>query len=106
MSEFAVVDLNTTEWFSTIEEARACAEAWHDEQVKICEKADDEELMRWYRTPQAPYGLDNGDIEIWQCPDGCEGWWEGTCVICYSGRKATEAEVVRRGLLSSNEEEA
>lgn len=39
MSEFAVVDLNMTKWFSTIGEARACAEAWHDKQVKIYEEA-------------------------------------------------------------------
>lgn len=106
MSEFAVVDLNTTKWFSTIDEAIACAEDWRDEQVKICEEADDETLVRWYNAPLVPYGLDNGDIEIWQCPDDCEGWWDGTREVCYSGRNVIEAEVAKRGLLSSNEEEA
>lgn len=104
MSRFAAVDLNTTEWFNTIYDAIACAEDWLAEQEKICDATDDEALMRWYNAPLAPYGLDNGDIEIWQCPDDCEGWWDGTREVCYSGRAIVEAEVARRGLLSSNEE--
>ena len=93
---YYVVDIQVTEKTDSLDRAREIAEAWMDSLRDTCTDADDHTITRWLRS--GTRGLDAGDVEIWECDDDCEHWYDGERIERYDGRAVTEAEAAKRGI--------
>lgn len=93
---YYVVDIRVTEKTDSLDHAREIAEAWMDSLRDTCNYADDYTITRRLRS--GTRGLDAGDVEIWECDDDCEHWYDGERIERYDGRAVTEAEAEKRGI--------
>lgn len=93
---YYVIDIQVTEKADSLDRAREIAETWMDNLRDTCTDADDYTITRWLRS--GTRGLDAGDVEIWECDDDCEHWYDGERIERYDGREVTEAEAARRGI--------
>lgn len=109
-TKFFVIDLNTTEACDTLDEAKAKAEWWMELGRDILDNADDDEIAHWLHNPQGD-GLDQGDVEIYECDEDDEDIrdYDGRiigrlirdkydAIEIYLARKGLEAEAEARGI--------
>lgn len=110
-TKFFVIDLNTTEACDTLDEAKAKAEWWIQiERANLADR-DDDDIADMLHGGAALDGMDNGDVEIYECDADDEdirdydGRISGRkirenyeAIEIYDGFATVEAEAEARGI--------